>query len=196
MPPKTTKRAIKDALANLPKDDFEAFCHALRDRPGQPKVPYNKVEGKSFLVIADVLMSTFTEAKAPSVAAELLEEIGCSEHATQLMEETSGQSSNSGAAGVNTTARDGSAEKHFVDKHRTALIDRVTNVARILDDLLDEEVISKGHYDEIMALPTSRPQMRKLYVPLDGAGPAAKEVFFKSLQKNENFLMKDLQKKE
>lgn len=86
MPPKTTKRAIKDALANLPKDDFEAFCHALRDRPGQPKVPYNKVEGKSFLVIADVLMSTFTEAKAPSVAAELLEEIGCSEHATQLSE--------------------------------------------------------------------------------------------------------------
>lgn len=86
MPPKTTIRAIKDALANLPKDDFEAFCHALRDRPGQPNVPYNKVEGKSFLVIADVLMSTFTEAKAPSVTAELLEEIGCKQQATKLSE--------------------------------------------------------------------------------------------------------------
>nr|XP_040022415.1 apoptosis-associated speck-like protein containing a CARD isoform X2 [Gasterosteus aculeatus aculeatus] len=184
MPPKTPKAAIKDALANLSKDDFEAFCHALIDRPGQPNVPYNKVEGKNFLRIADVLMSTFTEAKAPSVTAELLEEIGCKQQATQLP----------GAAGVNTPARDGSAEKHFVDEHRTALINRVTNVAAILDDLIDEEVISKVHYDEIMALSPRQSQMRKLYGPLYGAGRAAKEVFFKSLQNNEKFLMQDLQK--
>nr|XP_040022416.1 apoptosis-associated speck-like protein containing a CARD isoform X3 [Gasterosteus aculeatus aculeatus] len=169
MPPKTPKAAIKDALANLSKDDFEAFCHALIDRPGQPNVPYNKVEGKNFLRIADVLMSTFTEAKAPSVTAELLEEIGCKQQATQL-------------------------QKHFVDEHRTALINRVTNVAAILDDLIDEEVISKVHYDEIMALSPRQSQMRKLYGPLYGAGRAAKEVFFKSLQNNEKFLMQDLQK--
>nr|XP_040022412.1 apoptosis-associated speck-like protein containing a CARD isoform X2 [Gasterosteus aculeatus aculeatus] len=186
MPPKTTKKAIRDALANLPKDDFEAFCHALIDRPGPPNVPYNKVEGKSFLLIADVLMSTFTEAKAPSVTAELLEEIGCKQQATQLP----------GAAGVNTTARHGRAEKHFVDEHRTVLIDRVTNVASILDDLLHEEVISKVHYDEIMALSPRQSQMRKLYDPLYGAGRAAKEVFFKSLQAHENHLIQDLQKKE
>uniref|UniRef100_A0AAQ4Q6N6 ETS1-related protein n=1 Tax=Gasterosteus aculeatus aculeatus TaxID=481459 RepID=A0AAQ4Q6N6_GASAC len=196
MPPKTPKAAIKDALANLSKDDFEAFCHALIDRPGQPNVPYNKVEGKNFLRIADVLMSTFTEAKAPSVTAELLEEIGCKQQATQLLKETSGQSSNSGAAGVNTTARHGRAEKHFVDEHRTVLIDRVTNVASILDDLLHEEVISKVHYDEIMALSPRQSQMRKLYDPLYGAGRAAKEVFFKSLQAHENHLIQDLQKKE
>nr|XP_040022413.1 apoptosis-associated speck-like protein containing a CARD isoform X3 [Gasterosteus aculeatus aculeatus] len=171
MPPKTTKKAIRDALANLPKDDFEAFCHALIDRPGPPNVPYNKVEGKSFLLIADVLMSTFTEAKAPSVTAELLEEIGCKQQATQL-------------------------QKHFVDEHRTVLIDRVTNVASILDDLLHEEVISKVHYDEIMALSPRQSQMRKLYDPLYGAGRAAKEVFFKSLQAHENHLIQDLQKKE
>uniref|UniRef100_G3PFF1 CARD domain-containing protein n=1 Tax=Gasterosteus aculeatus aculeatus TaxID=481459 RepID=G3PFF1_GASAC len=102
-----------------------------------------------------------------------------------------------GAAGVNTTAPDGSAEKHFVDEHRTALIDRVTNVAAILDDLLDGEVISKGSYEEIMALSTRRDQMRKLFSgPLDGSGRAGKDLFYKILEKKEKFLMKDLQKKE
>ncbi|XP_077950883.1 uncharacterized protein LOC120811222 isoform X1 [Gasterosteus aculeatus] len=104
--------------------------------------------------------------------------------------------STAGAAGVNTPARDGSAEKHFVDKHRTALINRVTNVAPILDDLIDEEVISKGHYDEIMALTTRRDRMRELCDLLDGSGRAGKDLFYKILEKKEKFLMKDLQKKE
>ncbi|KAM8871154.1 apoptosis-associated speck-like protein containing a CARD [Spinachia spinachia] len=197
MPPKSRKTAIKEALADLPKDDFEAFCHALRDRPGEPKVPYNKVEGKSFLVIADVLVAAFTEARAIEVTAELLEEICCEGHAVMLRDKTSGRSSqasssNSAAAGGNTAVRGRSAEADFVDEHRTALVDRVNSVAPILDDLLAEGVVSQAINDEILDITNSRPQMRKLYSALNAAGCEGKEVFYKSLQKHEKYLIKDL----
>ncbi|XP_037310135.2 apoptosis-associated speck-like protein containing a CARD [Pungitius pungitius] len=195
MPPKTVKRAIKDALADLSNEQFKEFCDELRDRPGEPKVLQNKVEGKTRLEIADVLVTTFTEAGAPSVTAELLREIGCNEHADKLMQETGGQpSNNSGAASVNTTARGGSAESDFVDNHRSALIDRVSNIKTILDDLLAEGVVSQAKYDEIIDISNSRDRMRSLYSgPLNAAGRAGKEVFYKILQRHETFLMKDLQ---
>ncbi|KAL6109534.1 pycard [Pungitius sinensis] len=196
MPPKTVKRAIKDALADLSKEQFDEFCDELRDRPEEPKVPMNKVEKKSFLEIADVLVTTFTAAEAPSVTAELLIKIGCNHHAAKLMQETGGQpSNNSGAASVNTTARGGSAESDFVDEHRAALVARVSNIKTILDDLLAEGVVSQAKYDEIMPISNSSDQMRRLFSgPLNAAGRDGKEVFYKILQRHEKFLMKDLQK--
>ncbi|XP_062421425.1 uncharacterized protein LOC134132856 isoform X2 [Pungitius pungitius] len=98
-----------------------------------------------------------------------------------------------GAAGVNTTARGGSAGSDFVDEHRAALIDRVNNVAPILDDLLAEGVVSEDIYKKIRRIALERDQMTELYFgPLKAAGRAGKEVFYKSLQKNEEFLMDDL----
>ncbi|XP_074508920.1 apoptosis-associated speck-like protein containing a CARD isoform X1 [Sebastes fasciatus] len=86
--------------------------------------------------------------------------------------------------------------KHFVDKHRSQLIDRVSDVAPILDQLLDENVIRQGCYDEILAIPTTRDKMRKLYSgPLNAAGPVGKDVFYKILEKYEPFLIDELKKK-
>uniref|UniRef100_G3PFE4 ETS1-related protein n=1 Tax=Gasterosteus aculeatus aculeatus TaxID=481459 RepID=G3PFE4_GASAC len=206
MTARSIRVTLADMLDDLPGKNFDDFVDQLLDCGEEPRVRRNRVEGKSRLEVVDVLVSTFTETGAVRVSVEVLKQINCHEQANKLvketsgqssnLKETSGQSSNSGAAGVNTTARHGRAEKHFVDEHRTVLIDRVTNVASILDDLLHEEVISKVHYDEIMALSPRQSQMRKLYDPLYGAGRAAKEVFFKSLQAHENHLIQDLQKKE
>ncbi|XP_074508918.1 apoptosis-associated speck-like protein containing a CARD isoform X2 [Sebastes fasciatus] len=202
MPPKTIKKALTDMLADLSKENFDSFRHQLVDRREEPTVRRNRVEGKSFLEIADVLVTTFTEAKAPEVAAQLLREIGCSDDADKLVKATCGQSSqpgpgdsagpSAGAAAVTTMAEG----KHFVDKHRSQLIDRVSDVAPILDQLLDENVIRQGCYDEILAIPTTRDKMRKLYSgPLNAAGPAGKDVFYKILEKYEPYLIAELKKK-
>ncbi|XP_034009277.1 uncharacterized protein LOC117500509 isoform X7 [Trematomus bernacchii] len=80
--------------------------------------------------------------------------------------------------------------EHFVDKHRTELINRVNCVEDILDQLLGK-VITQSIYNKIIAIPTSQQQMRKLFSgPLNAAG--AKEVFYRILEKEEKYLIDEL----
>ncbi|XP_034384944.1 apoptosis-associated speck-like protein containing a CARD [Cyclopterus lumpus] len=204
MAPKSARKAIKDALETLSKKNFDRFCDALLDRRAEPRVRRNALEGESYLVVGNVLVETFTEARAPGVVVELLREINCHQVADTLAEETSGQSSkpgsavrpSAGATGVNTMAEDNCSGEDFVNKHRAELIERVTDIGAIMDGLLDKEVTSQGIYDEIMATPNKRDKMRLLYSgALHAAGREGKEVFYKLLEENEKYLMKDLKKK-
>nr|ACQ59070.1 Apoptosis-associated speck-like protein containing a CARD [Anoplopoma fimbria] len=149
MAPKTVKKVIKDTLANLSKENFDDFCDQLADRRVEPQVKRNRVEGKSFLVVADVLVSTFTEERAPGVVEDLLREIDCHKDADKLVKEIAGLDSkpgssdtagpSAGATGVNTMAEGDRSGEHFVDKYRARLIDRVSNIEAILDELLDKK---------------------------------------------------------
>ncbi|XP_039661994.1 NACHT, LRR and PYD domains-containing protein 1 homolog isoform X2 [Perca fluviatilis] len=84
-------------------------------------------------------------------------------------------------------------EKHFVDKHRIKLIEKVSNIPAILDELLRENVIQEDSYDKIRALPTSQDKMRELVSgPLEAIGVQGKEIFYKILNKHESYLINDL----
>ncbi|KAF3839499.1 hypothetical protein F7725_018216 [Dissostichus mawsoni] len=86
--------------------------------------------------------------------------------------------------------------EHFVDKHQIGLINRVNCVADILDLLLDEKVITKPIYDEILEIPTNQKKMRKLLRgPLNEAGLRGKEVFYKFLEKEAKYLIDDLKQR-
>ncbi|XP_029308354.1 apoptosis-associated speck-like protein containing a CARD [Cottoperca gobio] len=201
MAPKPIRRALKDMLANLSMEDFEDFCHELVNRRGEQQVSLSRVEGKSRLDIVQVLVSTFTESGALHVAVEILRENNCGDAVEELLSCTGGQSSKpgsseTGATGVQTKADNGCTDgEHFVDKHRTQLINRVCSIPEILDELLEKKVIQPGDYEEIMALPTSQGQMRKLYSgPLNAAGLEGKDVFYKILEKKQPYLMNELKK--
>ncbi|XP_042280650.1 caspase-9-like [Thunnus maccoyii] len=84
MAPKTIKQALEDMLEDLKPEDFKKFCAQLVDRRKEPRVRRNRVEGKDFLDVADVLVSTFTEQGALAVADEILKDIGCSNDAENL----------------------------------------------------------------------------------------------------------------
>eukprot|EP00064_Thunnus_orientalis_P020285 superscaffoldBa00005495_g20419 len=71
MAPKTIKQALEDMLEDLKPEDFKKFCAQLVDRRKEPRVRRNRVEGKDFLDVADVLVSTFTEQGALAVADEV-----------------------------------------------------------------------------------------------------------------------------
>lgn len=85
-----------------------------------------------------------------------------------------------------------SSDKHFVDKHRLQLINRVSNVAPILDELLDSNVIQQESYDTIRALSTCQEKIRAIYAALK-AGESCKDIFYDILKKNDPYLIADLQ---
>uniref|UniRef100_A0A3Q4M1Z0 CARD domain-containing protein n=1 Tax=Neolamprologus brichardi TaxID=32507 RepID=A0A3Q4M1Z0_NEOBR len=93
-------------------------------------------------------------------------------------------------AGIGSSA----PREDFVDKHRSQLIQRVSNIAPILDELLDKKVIDQEQYDKIRALPTSQDKMRELYSGPLKASAACKKIFYESLLANEIFLIEDLSK--
>lgn len=84
-----------------------------------------------------------------------------------------------------------SSGKHFVDKHRCDLIQRVTNISSIVDELFDKDVISQENYEKIRALPTLTEKVRTLYDTSLNA-EQCKDIFYDVLVANEKFLVKEL----
>lgn len=86
MSSKTVKITLAETLEDLSKNNFEKFVEHLLDRREEPQVRRNSVEGKNYLGVTDVLVSTFTEARAPRVVVELLRQIRCNDEADRLGE--------------------------------------------------------------------------------------------------------------
>uniref|UniRef100_A0A3P9I723 PYD and CARD domain containing n=1 Tax=Oryzias latipes TaxID=8090 RepID=A0A3P9I723_ORYLA len=181
MESKTPKKLLAETLEDLTKENFQKFVQDLVDRRQEPRVRRCRVDDKNFLVVADVMVSTFTEKKALLVAAEILRGIQCAAEAEQLLNEA-GISSSSGSV----------TGKHFVDKHFSQLIDRVTCVEPILDQLLQEDTVQQEAYNLIRSKPTSQAKMRELLDHLR-ASPAHKDIFYNILKKQQKHLVEDLE---
>ena len=77
-----------------------------------------------------------------------------------------------------------SSEEHFVDRHRSSLVDRISSVAAILDQLLDHKVVSQEQYDTILNKGPRQNQVRELYSgPLKSSGTIGKDIFLSVLEK-------------
>ncbi|KAG9462145.1 hypothetical protein GDO78_014821 [Eleutherodactylus coqui] len=84
-------------------------------------------------------------------------------------------------------------EKHFVDKHRTDLIQRVTLVAPILDDLLQMRLLPCEAYDTVRSINTNQEKMRALYDHVKSWGNKDKDKFLQSLRRHNSPLIRDLE---
>lgn len=82
----TITRAIVESLEELSEEDFQDFCHQLRDRREPPRVSRSAVERKGRWQVAEVMVSAFTEPKALTVALELLRQMNKNEEAEKLGE--------------------------------------------------------------------------------------------------------------
>ncbi|XP_027868361.1 apoptosis-associated speck-like protein containing a CARD [Xiphophorus couchianus] len=186
MPPKTAKKILSNKLEDLSAENFKKFRRELVDRKDGVKM--NQVEEKDYMVVSEVMINVYTEKEALKVAEEIFREIRCKQDADELVEEAK-------KAGLCSAAEGSSEEEHFVDRHRTELIQRVTTVAPILDKLLKAKVIQNEAYDEIMGLRPSQNQMRRVYGSVQGAGRSAKDLFLQILKDQQPFLIDDLMKK-
>ncbi|MGH0142351.1 UNVERIFIED_CONTAM: hypothetical protein FKN15_075856 [Acipenser sinensis] len=80
---------------------------------------------------------------------------------------------------------------HFVDRHRTDLIQRVTVVLNVCDYLLEDRLLIQEQYDNILALKPASVQMRKLYECSRAWGDEEKDMFLEILKKLQPPLIKD-----
>lgn len=86
-----------------------------------------------------------------------------------------------------------SQSQHFVDLHRTDLIQRVSEVDPILDRLLKRGVITDNGCSDVRSERTKQKKMRKLFDgPLTGCGPKGKDIFLEILKEQEPFLIREL----
>ena len=88
-----------------------------------------------------------------------------------------------------------SSDEHFVDKYWSELIEMVSDVEPILNELLHRNVIQQESYDKIKTLPTAEEKMRELISgPLKSSGVQGKDIFYEILIENEPLLIQDLKK--
>ncbi|XP_059921332.1 caspase a [Gadus macrocephalus] len=195
----TIRQVLQLSLEDLTTDDLKKFRASLldREREGEPRVRRRALEDKDEVVIADVLVSTFTDAKAGSVMVETLRDIACNRIAARLeaeLENLNPQGSRPSADSMIPTSKARPGE-HLVDKHRSALIQRIRRFPPILDKLLDRKVLSQEEYDAIMAKGTSQEQARLLYNgALTSSGTAGKDIFLSVLEELEVHLLEDLRR--
>ncbi|XP_028327039.1 apoptosis-associated speck-like protein containing a CARD [Gouania willdenowi] len=190
------RMSIANALEDICQEDFQKFCSRLLDHKEEPQIRRRQLEGKTFLEVTDLLVVTYTESKALTTTVQILKEIGCNQQANTLSDSSPTVAVNSaeGTASPPSAAEQKkmSEDKHFVDKHRVALIQRVSNIEPILDQLLDAGIIQQEFYDHVRSLPTSQKKMRMIYSEPLKSGLRAKDVFYQILKKNEEYLINDL----
>ncbi|XP_064797268.1 apoptosis-associated speck-like protein containing a CARD isoform X1 [Oncorhynchus masou masou] len=198
--PKTVGDTLIGVLNDLGMTKLKWFRHKLCERKQEPKIRRGNVEKLDPIDLADLLTRTFTEDGALDVAIEVLRAIDCHDGAKELTDfkkdyftaqeswVMSGAAKGS-ALGPNNMIKD----KHFVDHHRTALIDRVSQVAPILDRLLERGVITSNAYSDVRAEKTKQNRMRELIdVPLKASGSKGKDVFLDILMEQEPYLISEL----
>uniref|UniRef100_A0A3B4C4M0 CARD domain-containing protein n=1 Tax=Pygocentrus nattereri TaxID=42514 RepID=A0A3B4C4M0_PYGNA len=81
----------------------------------------------------------------------------------------------------------------FVDEHRPAIIQRISSVKEIADDLLSKKIISEEMNNKIRGEKTSQDQMRILYDGLNSGGAAVKAEFYEILKVKLQSLVDELE---
>ncbi|XP_029927447.1 NACHT, LRR and PYD domains-containing protein 1b allele 3-like [Myripristis murdjan] len=86
-----------------------------------------------------------------------------------------------------------SGDRHFVDKYRDALIQKVSLVEPVMGELLNRFVIDQEGYNRVMAQRTNQEKMKELYAgPLNACGPDEKDTFYHILNQLEPYLILEL----
>lgn len=79
-----------------------------------------------------------------------------------------------------------------MDKYQIELIQRISNINPILDEVLYKKVILQEGYDRIRAVPISQEKVRELYSGCLKGGRSCKNIFYQSLVRNEPYLIDSL----
>lgn len=85
-----------------------------------------------------------------------------------------------------------SSEARFVDSNFAALIQRVTSVMAIVDELKNKGMLHAETYSEIHAEKTNQGKMRRLFDALNSGGDRVKSDFYYALRNHELYLFRDL----
>ncbi|XP_036268935.1 apoptosis-associated speck-like protein containing a CARD isoform X3 [Pipistrellus kuhlii] len=172
-----TRDAILDALEELTADELKKFKLKLQNAPmrdGYSRIPRGALQRMDAVDLADRLVSCYLEAYAAELTAQLLRDMGMQEAAEQLQ------------------ARSRARAPHFMDRHREALVRRVTDVSGVLD-ALHGRVLSEEQYQAVRAEATNQDKMRKLFSFAPAWNLTCKDLFLQALRDTQPYLVDDLE---
>ncbi|XP_059010961.1 apoptosis-associated speck-like protein containing a CARD [Mustela nigripes] len=189
-----TRDAILDALENLTADEFKKFKLKLLSVPlreGYGRIPRGTLMSMDAIDLTDKLVSSYLEEYSTELTVIVLREMGMQETAEHLQIKCTGPAP--GPAGIQDHQTGTSPAPHFVDRHRAALITRVTDVEGVLDALYGT-VLSGGQYEAVRAEPTNTMKMRKLLSFAPAWDKTCKDLLLQALRNTHPYLVADLEK--
>ncbi|KAM3921559.1 NACHT, LRR and PYD domains-containing protein 1a allele 5-like [Leptodactylus fuscus] len=86
-----------------------------------------------------------------------------------------------------------SQEEHFVDRHRKTLIENISSIYPVLDELLSWGLLTPEQYDIVRMRITHQQQMRELYGYIRGWGHRDKEILYNALKRYNKSLIRKLE---
>ncbi|XP_069041630.1 apoptosis-associated speck-like protein containing a CARD [Lepisosteus oculatus] len=194
--PKTIKDHIIAALEDIGDFELKRFKAKLCD--GQDRrIRRGAIENGDQIDLAEKLISTYTEKMAVKITIDLLRAIDENQAAEDLQDSTKelmgGASTGRPPAGAAAEDRYVKNGVHFVDRHRSALIQRVTMVEPILDALLTKKYVSQEEYSLILEERTPVSRMRALLTgPMVTCGKRGQDELCRILEQEQPILMEDL----
>ncbi|XP_036166399.1 apoptosis-associated speck-like protein containing a CARD isoform X2 [Myotis myotis] len=170
--------AILDALEELTADELKKFKMKLLSVPlrdGYGRIPRGALLPMDAVDLTDKLVSCYLEAYAAQLTAQVLRDMGMQDTAERLQ----------------APAR--APAPHFVDRHREALIQRVTDVNGVLDALYGS-ILREEQYQAVRAEATNPDKMRKLFGYAPAWNRACKDRLLQALRDTQPYLVDDLER--
>ncbi|XP_074060310.1 apoptosis-associated speck-like protein containing a CARD [Macrotis lagotis] len=195
-----SRELILQALDNLKDEEFERFKLQLLDvdlKKGLKHIPRGTLNSLNRVGLSDKIVSYYTGDYGIELTMRVLQDIGMLEETDRLQQAAGLVSRTPGARDAALPSPPSSAAstpsgKHFVDNHRAALINRVTLLDPILDQL-HGNVLQQEQYDAIRAQSPIQNQMRKLYSFVPAWNNACKDQFLDALRATLPSLVEDLE---
>uniref|UniRef100_A0A6I8SK41 PYD and CARD domain containing n=1 Tax=Xenopus tropicalis TaxID=8364 RepID=A0A6I8SK41_XENTR len=183
-------------LENLPQERFKRFKEKLNklEVDSYKPIPWSQLQDKDAGDVANRIISNYTESVGINVALRVLHSIGekeaCQDLAKALGIAASTPPVKPGADSQRVTPTDG---QHFVDRHRAALIARVSLIDPVLDELLGDGTLTQEQYDTVRSKGTCQERMRQLYDCVRAWGKIEKDKFYQYLLEENGPLVRDLE---
>ncbi|XP_005064382.1 apoptosis-associated speck-like protein containing a CARD [Mesocricetus auratus] len=186
--------AILDALENLTAEELKKFKMKLLSVPlreGYGRIPRGTLLPMDAIDLTDKLVSFYLEAYAMELTMTVLREMGMQELAKQLQTVIQ-KDSKAVAAATSAPPQRAAGAAHFVDRHRQALIARVTDIDGVLDALYGC-VLTEDQYQAVRAETTNPNKMRKLFSFSPAWDLTCKDLLLKVLKERLPYLVADLE---
>ncbi|XP_073403537.1 apoptosis-associated speck-like protein containing a CARD [Dendrobates tinctorius] len=194
---RTVKDVLIDALENLERKSFKKFKNKLNDieiKEGYSKIPKGTLQDADDLDTAELILRYYKEDYGTEVTLTVLKAINENKEAAELRKaitEVTGCAPKVSSMGDQEVIP--REKEHFVDRHRTQLVDRVALVDPILDDLLQWKLLTSEHYTTVRSMNTPQNKMRQLFSYVDSWGKRDKDQFLKSLRERNAPLIRNLE---
>ncbi|XP_058035711.1 apoptosis-associated speck-like protein containing a CARD [Ahaetulla prasina] len=199
---KSVRCCLAEALEDLTDGELEKFKANLNEYPvkeGFSNIPRGPLQKAGPLKLSDLLVNYYCEDYAVEVAAKVLSDSNCKPQAQRLLRATGKDACSSvrePASQISTPSRQPEVQAprmHFIERHRSALIQRTTTVEEILDQLYGV-ILNDEEYENIRIKKTSQEKMRELFNLLPGWDQHCKDFLYKVLKEKRRPLIEDLER--